>query len=58
MRITQKVSLVLGIAFVALCALLWAALQIFVAPQFKTFELEKAQDNFERAYNVIDRELN
>ena len=58
MRITQKVSLALVIAFAALCALLWAALQLTVAPQFTEFELQKAEDNFERAHNIIDRELN
>ncbi len=58
MRITQKVSLALVIAFAALCAFLWAALQLSVAPQFTEFELQKAEDNFERAHNIIDRELN
>ena len=58
MRITQKVSLALIMAFTALCALLWAALQMSVAPQFTAFELQKAEDNFERAQNILDRELN
>lgn len=58
MRITQRVTLALGLAFVVLCALLWSALQLSVAPQFTTFELEKAQDNFSRAQNAVERELN
>ena len=57
MRITQKVSLALGAAFIAVCALLWAALQASVAPQFAALEIEKATDNFERAQNAVEREL-
>ena len=57
MRIPQKVSLALGGAFALLCILLWAALQALIAPQFEKLEIEKAQDNFGRAQNAIDREL-
>ncbi|MEZ5894520.1 MAG: response regulator [Parvularculaceae bacterium] len=57
MRITQKVSLALSFAFVILCALLWAALQWVVAPQFVSLELERAESNFGRAQNAIEREL-
>ncbi|MCK5750517.1 MAG: hypothetical protein KAH44_30140, partial [Oricola sp.] len=57
MRITQKISLALAAAFIAVCALLWVALQASVAPQFEAFEVEKATDNFERAQNAVQREL-
>lgn len=57
MRITQKISLALVSTFALLCALLWVALQFWIAPQFKQLELEKARDNFERASNAINREL-
>ena len=57
MRITQKVSLALGAAFIVVCALLWAALQMSVAPKFAEFEYEKASDNFGRAQNAVEREL-
>jgi len=56
-RITQKINLAVGAAGVVLCAVLWAALNHSIAPQFREFEMEKAGDNFGRVRNAIDREL-
>ncbi len=57
MRITQKITLALGAAFIVLCAFLWTALHMSVSPLFADLESARASNNFSRARSVIEREL-
>ncbi len=57
MRITLKITIALCLVFAVLSASAWVALYQTVFPRFQDLELSKAWENYERAENAIEREL-